>query len=165
MEAILPDWQVLVVQVITFVVGMWLIWMLYMVPLRKHLKSRREGISRDLASAEAARKEAEQLRAKLQADRAQMAEDLRRSKEQAKAEIGKLRDELMAKARAEQQALIKEGRRQLQAETGQAKEAVRAYASRLVVQAASKLIGKRIDSGTDKALAEKLVASVKASRN
>jgi hypothetical protein len=34
-----------------------------------------------------------------------------------------------------------------------------------VVEATAKLIDKKIDSASDKALAEKLVASVKASKN
>lgn len=161
MEAILPHWQILVVQIVTFVLGMAAIWKLYIVPLQSHLKTRREGIAKDLATAETARGEAESLRTQLHADRAKMAEDLRAAREEAKAEVAKLRDDLMAKAKADQDALIKQGRAQIAIETQQAIAAVRGYASQLVVEATAKLIDKKMDAKTDKALAEKLVAAVK----
>lgn len=165
MEAILPNWQILLVQIVTFVIGMGAIWNLYIKSLRAHLKDRREGIAKDLASAETARQEAEFLRAQLQADKAQMAEDLRKAREQAKADVAKLREDLMAKAKAEQDALLKQGRAQIAAETDAAIAAVRGYAAGLVVEATSKLIEKKLDASADKAMAEKLVASVKVSKN
>lgn len=165
MEAILPHWQILVVQIITFVLGMTAIWKLYISSLRDHLKSRREGIAKDLASAETARQEAEFLRAQLQEDKAKMAEDLRKARAEAKAEVARMRDELMAKAKADQAALLKQGRAQIQAETQAAVAAVRGFAADLVVQATAKLLDKKADAQADKALAEKLVAAVKVSKN
>jgi len=165
MEAILPNWQILVVQIITFVLGMTAIWKLYISSLRDHLKARREGITKDLASAETARQEAEFLRGQLAADRAAMADELRKAREEAKVDVAKLRDELVAKAKAEQEALIKQGRAQIQAETTAAIEQVRGYAAVLVVEATAKLLEKKLDTDADKALAEKLVASVKISKN
>jgi F-type H+-transporting ATPase subunit b len=165
MEAILPNWQILVVQIITFVLGMTAIWKLYISSLRDHLKARREGIVKDLASAETARQEAEFLRSQLAADRAAMADELRKAREEAKADVAKLRDELVAKAKAEQEAMIKQGRAQIQAETSAAIEQVRGYAATLVVEATAKLLEKKLDADADKALAEKLVAAVKISKN
>jgi|GEM_PF-2066917 F-type H+-transporting ATPase subunit b len=165
MEAILPDWKILVVQLITFVLGMAAIWKMYLDPLRAHLKARREGIVKDLASAETARQEAEHLREQLHADRAAMAEDLRKAREEAKAEVSRLRDDLIAKTKTEQEAMLKQGRQQIQAETEAAIAAVRSYASVLVVEATAKLLEKKLDTDADKALAEKLVASVKVSKN
>jgi F-type H+-transporting ATPase subunit b len=165
MEAILPHWQILVVQILTFVLGMSAIWKLYIGSLREHLKARREGIQKDLAAAELARQEAEHLRAQLATDRHAMAEELRKHREEAKAEVAKLREELLGKAKAEQDAMLKQGRAQIKAETDAAIAAVRGYASHLVVEATAKLLEKKLDSSSDKALAEKLVASVKASKN
>lgn len=165
MEAILPHWQILVVQIITFVLGMTAIWKLYIGSLREHLKGRREGIQKALATAETARQEAEHLRAQLAVDRQHMAEQFKHDREAAKAEVAKLREELLAKAKQEQDALLKQGRAQIEAETQAAIAAVRAHASTLVVEATSMLLEKKIDSASDKALAEKLVASVKASKN
>ena len=165
MEVILPNMKILVIQIITFVLGMMAIWKMYLGPLRAHLKLRREGIVKDLASAETARQEAESLREQLHADRAHMAEELRKARDEAKAEVAKLREDLLAKAKVEQEALLKQGRQQIHAETEAAIAAVRGYAATLVVEATSKLLEKKLDTDADKALAEKLVASVKVSKN
>ena len=165
MDAILPNIKILIVQIITFVLGMTAIWKMYFGPLRAHLKQRKEGIVKDLASAETARQEAESLRTQLHADRAHMAEEMRKAREEAKADVAKLREELLAKAKLEQESLLKQGRAQIQSETQAALAAVRAYAAELVVDATGKLLEKKLDAATDKALAEKLVASVKVSKN
>jgi F-type H+-transporting ATPase subunit b len=141
------------------------IWKVYLDPLRAHLKGRRESIVKDLASAETARQEAEHLREQLHVDRAHMAEELRKAREDAKAEVASMREELIARAKAEQELLLKQGRQQIQSETQAAIAAVRGYASTLVVEATAKLLEKKLDTHADKALAEKLVASVKVSKN
>jgi F-type H+-transporting ATPase subunit b len=161
MEAILPHWQILVVQILTFVLGMTAIWKLYITSLRDHLKTRRDGIAQALSAAETARQEAEFLRVQLQDDRIKMADELRHDREKAKADVAKLRDELLAKAKAEQEALLKQGRAQIAAETDAAIAAVRGYAATLVVEATAKLIDKKLDAKDDKAMAEALVASVR----
>lgn len=165
MEAILPHWQILVVQIITFVVGMAAIWKLYISSLRDHLKLRREGIAKDLSSAENARQEAEHLRAQVQADRLKMADELRQAREEAKAEVARLRDELLTKARVEQDSLLKQGRTQIQAEREEALRQIRQMAASLVVQATGKLLEKNLNSTAQKSLAEKFVKQIKISKN
>ena len=165
METILPNYKVLIVQLLTFVLGMAAIWKLYIVALRDHLKGRRDGIAKDLASAETARQEAEHLRGQLHEDRARMAEDLKKAREDARAEVARLREELLAKAKTEQDALLSQARAQIRTETERAIVEVRGYAAELVVEATAKLVEKKLDQGTDRALAEKLVKSVKVSKN
>jgi F-type H+-transporting ATPase subunit b len=164
MEAILPNWQILVVQIITFILGMAAIWNLYIKSLREHLKSRREGIAQDLASADAARAEAERLRVELVAERSRMAAELKQAKDEAKADVAKLREELLAKAKHDQDALLKQGRAQIQAETAEAIAAVRESAAKLVVAATEKLLEQKLNGKADEALAQKLVKAV-ASKN
>jgi F-type H+-transporting ATPase subunit b len=165
MDAIMPNFKVLFVQLLTFVLGMAGIWKLYIVPLKKHLKTRREGIAKDLASAENARAEAEHLRAQLHADRENMAEELKKAKEDARADVAKLRVDLLEKAEAEQAVMLKQAHTQIEAETRRAIAEVRTYAAELVVEATAKMLEKKIDKAADRSLAEKLVAHVKISKN
>jgi F0F1-type ATP synthase membrane subunit b/b' len=79
--------------------------------------------------------------------------------------VAKLREELLAKAKHDQEALLKQGRAQIQAETLDAIAKVRDYAAVLVVEATGKLIEKKLDAKADQALADKLVRAVKASKN
>lgn len=165
MNAILPHLDVLIVQIITFVLGMGAIWALYLKPLGKHLRERKEGIVKDLAGADAARGEAERLRAELGEERARLAEEARQGREEAKRDSARLREELMAKARAEQEALLASTRSQLKQEKNEALRELREQVASLVVLAAAKLIEKKLDSAADKALAEKLVKTVRVSKN
>lgn len=164
MEAILPHLDVLIVQIITFILGSLAIWKMYLGPLRQHLKERKEGIAQDLASADAARAEAEKLRAELNAERARMADELKKAKDDAKADVAKLREELLAKAKHDQEALLKAGRAQIQAETVEAISAIREEAATLVVAATEKLLEQKLNGKADEALAQKLVKAV-ASKN
>ncbi len=165
MEAILPHLDVLIVQIITFLLGSFAIWKMYLGPLRKHLAERRDGIAKDLANADAARAEAETLRVQLVQERLAMAEELKQAKDEAKADVARLREELLAKAEADQEALLKHGRAQIQAETLEAIASVREHAADLVVQATAKLVEMKLDPKTDHALAQKLVSAVKTSKN
>ena len=165
MEAIMPHLDVLLVQIVTFIIGSIAIWKMYLGPLRRHLSQRREGIAKDLANADAARAEAEILRAQLITERSRMADELKQAKDEAKADVAKLRDELLAKAKADQEALLKHGRAQIQAETLDAITQVREYAAVLVVEATAKLIEKKLDAKADQALAQKLLSAVTASKN
>ena len=165
MEAILPHLDVLIVQIITFLLGSLAIWKMYLAPLRQHLSERKEGIAKDLANADAARAEAETLRAQLVQERARMADELKQAKDEAKADVAKLREELLAKAKHDQEALLKQGRAQIQAETAEAIASVRNIAATLVIEASSKLMEQKLDSKADHALAEKLVKAVATSKN
>lgn len=165
MEAILPNVKVLIVQVLTFVLGMGAIWKLYIVSLRDHLKARREGIVKELAGADAARAEAERLRGELALERARMAEEMRQAKLGARDEAAALRTELLAKAAEQQEALIKQARERIDGEARRALAEIRVQAAALVLEAAGALIAKKLDSGADRALAERLVAAVKPSKN
>ena len=165
MEAILPHLDVLIVQIITFLLGSLAIWKMYLAPLRQHLSERKEGIAKDLANADAARAEAETLRAQLVQERSRMADELKQAKDEAKADVAKLREELLAKAKHDQEALLKQGRAMIQAETAEAIASVRNIAATLVIEASSKLMEQKLDSKADQALAEKLVKAVATSKN
>jgi F-type H+-transporting ATPase subunit b len=164
MQEIMPIFRVFIVQVLTFILGMTFIWKLYIVPLRKHLAARREGIAKDLASAESAREEAGNLRVQLAAERERLAEDLKRAKDEARAEVAALRAELLAKAVEQQEALLKQARAQIEVESARAGAEVRSRAAELVVEATAALVGRKLDSAADRRLAERLVASVPPAR-
>ena len=164
MEAILPHLDVLIVQIITFLLGSFAIWKMYLAPLRQHLDERKAGIAKDLANADAARAEAEKLRGELVAERSRMADELKKAKDDAKADVAKLREELLARAKQDQEALLKNGRAQIQAETADAIAAIREEAANLVVLATEKLLEQKMNGKADEALAQKLVKAV-ASKN
>jgi len=157
--------QIFGIQWITFLLGMAAIWVMYLKPLGLHLRGRREGIAKDLAAAEAARAEAAKLKAEFDAEKAKMAEENRRQMEKVKADAEAFRTDLLAKAKAEQDALVNAGRKQIDQERLEALRQIRAEAASLVVQATEKLLEKHLDGKTQEALAKKFIAGVKVSKN
>ncbi|MGH7442581.1 MAG: hypothetical protein ACREKE_07925, partial [bacterium] len=138
---------------------------LYILPLRAHLKTRREGIVKELEGAEAARHEAEVLRAELARERISMSEELKAARLEAREEVAKLRADLLANAEQQQEALFKQSRERIERESRRALAEIRGQAAALVVEASGRFLAKKLDDRTDLALAERLVASVKASKN
>lgn len=157
--------DIFAIQWITFALGMAAIWVMYLRPLGKHLRGRKEGIAKDLAAAESARAEAASLKAQFDAEKAKMAEENKRLMEKVKADAEAFRHELLAKAKAEQDALVNAGRKQIDQERLEALRQIRNEAAHLVVMATEKLLEKHLDAKTQEALARKFVASVKVSKN
>jgi F-type H+-transporting ATPase subunit b len=145
---------------VTFAIGFVAIWFIYLKPLGEHLKNRKAGIVKDLASAEEARAEAAKLKADFAAEKTQLLEENRRLMERTKADAEAFRQELMAKAKDEHEALIKAGRVQLQQERAEAVRQIRAEAAHLVVEATEKLLEKNLNKTTQSALAAKFVKSI-----
>ena len=157
--------QIFIIQWITFALGMAAIWVMYLKPLGKHLKGRREGIIKDLASAESARAESQKLKEEFAIEKAKLAEDNRRMMEKTKADAEAFRSELMAKAKDEHESLLKSGRKQLEQERLEAVRQIREEAAHLVVMATAKLLDKNLKSSAQLELAKKFVKSVKVSKN
>lgn len=157
--------QILIIQLITFAMGMGAIYAMYLRPLGKHLRERREGIAKDLGAAQAARTEADTLRAELKAERMRIADESRKLIENGKADAEAFRSELMGKAKSEHEALLKAGRAQLEAERAEAVRKIRESAAELVVEATGKLLEKNLNNATQNALAQKFVKAIKVSKN
>lgn len=157
--------QILILQLITFALGMGVIYVMYLKPLGKHLKDRKDGIVKDLASAESARAEGERLKAEFAFEKAKLAEENRRLMDKIKADAEAFRNELMVKAKDEHESLLKSGRKQLEQERLEAVRLIREQTAELVVQATEKLLEKNLNSTTQLGLAQKFVKSVKVSKN
>src|SRR6266581_4020197 len=102
--------QILILQLITFALGMGAIYMMYLKPLGKHLRGRKEGILKDLDAAKQAHAEAVALREELASERSKMAAESKRLVEKTKKDVEALRADLMKKAKIEQEALLLSGR-------------------------------------------------------
>jgi F-type H+-transporting ATPase subunit b len=157
--------DIFAIQWITFAAGMAAIWALYLKPLGKHLRARRDGIAKDLASAEEARAAAEKLKAEFAAEKARLVEENRKLMERTRADAEAFRNELMQKAKLEHESLLRAGRAQLEAERLDAVRKIRNEAAGLVVAATEKLLSKNLNKSTQVSLASKFVKSLKVSRN
>lgn len=162
---LIPNPEILLAQIITFVLGMSAIWFIYLKPLGSHLRERKSGIQKDLEAAALARAEAERLKTEFAAEKQRLMEENRRMMEKSKADAEAFRLELMAKAKAEHEALLKAGRTQLKQEQAEAIREIREASAALIVQATEKLLHKNLNKSTQGALAKKFIKELKPSRN
>jgi len=158
---LIPNFKVFLAQLVTFAIGMGAVWVIYLKPLGKYLGERKGGIAKDLAAAEEARAEAQKLRAEFTAEKARLLEENRKLMEKTKADAEAFRAELLGKAKAEQDALLKAAKAQIMAERAEAVRQIRNSAAELVVEATGKLLEKNLNNATQAALAEKFIKSLK----
>jgi F-type H+-transporting ATPase subunit b len=157
--------QILILQLITFALGMGAIYMMYLKPLGKHLRGRKEGILKDLDAAKQAHAEAVALREELASERSRMAAEAKRLVEKTKKDVEILRADLMKKAKSEQEALLLAGRKQMELEKVEAIRRIREQTAEIVVEATAKLLEKNLNKSAQVKLAEKFVKSIKISKN
>jgi F-type H+-transporting ATPase subunit b len=147
-------WDVFLVQLGTFIVGMFLIWKLYFKPLGRHLSQRTDSIKKDLDDASGAREEAVKLGEEVKAQRAQLAAEGQVIIDKAKADAEALRDKALAKAKVEQEQVVAQARRQIEQEKENALREIRTESAELIIAATEKLVAKSLDRKKQ----EKLVA-------
>lgn len=131
--------------IITFLVIVWLIGKYGWKPILSGLKSREEGIRKDLETAKAEREKAAELLAEYQSTiigaKKEASEILNRAQESASGMI----EEARAKSREEAQRERERAQAEIQRTTDASKLELRKYVSDLTARATSKLLGRTID--------------------
>ena len=129
-------------------------------PLLSSLKAREESIEGAIDQAKKDRDEAEKLledqRALLEQSRRERAEALAAGERDAE----KLKAEILGEARNQREQMLAQTDAQVQAGMRQARAELREVAVDLAIQAASKLLGKNLDDGTQRRLVEEHLADL-----
>lgn len=136
----LSGWTLLL-QVVNFLVLLWLLRRFLWKPVQAVLERRRAEVERAAADAAAARQAAAALQAELEAARADLAKEREAGLASAHAQAEAERAATLARARAELEATQAEARARLEQEREEAVAALRAQASELAVALAGRLLG------------------------
>ena len=153
------DW-VLIVQIITFVVFMWILYRLGARPIAGVLRQRSDRIAASLRSAA----ESERRAAEIQ-------QETRRQIEQARGEAQSILDSarkaaevqrqaLLEQARSDAAALLQRARDGIERERQAAIDELRREAGRLAVIAATRVVGSALDETANRALADRTIVEV-----
>jgi len=149
-------------QLITFVLLLWLLGKVAWKPILRTLEERERTIKGSLDEARGSREEAlalvEEHRRKLQNAQAEAAEILATGRREAET----LRASLMEKSRAEADELLSRARSTIEGETRAALVELRSAAADLAVAAAGKLLEANLDDKKQRELAERAIASLTA---
>ena len=157
MEVKITPTALMFVQIISFVLGMTMIWFIYLKGLFKHMKDRTAGIQSALDAAAAAQAKAEAQNAENARQLAGFQAQSKQILDEARAEGGKLKDDMLAQARKEQEALLAQARSQVAQETQAALRQIQSEAAALVVAATRKLLEKNLDAKTQEEMAARFI--------
>jgi F-type H+-transporting ATPase subunit b len=150
--------------IVCFLIALWVLKRYAFGPIQKLIEERRDAIRGALESADEARDEARNL---LEEHRKLIAE-ARGDAEEILAEARKTRESMEQRMReeteAERQRRLEETRREIAAETARALEQIRSEVADLTLEAASRVVGRALDSERDRALIEDAIESLDFSR-
>jgi F-type H+-transporting ATPase subunit b len=153
----LNAWQ-LIIQLIAFLVFIWLLWRFAVGPIVRILDQRRDRISESMAAAE-------RMQAELKATQSRNEEVLLQARRDAQDILATARqngEQMMARARDEAnsqaEAYLTRAQESLRQETDQARQQLRREVADLAVMAAGRIIRKELDPGAQSRLIEETLA-------
>jgi F-type H+-transporting ATPase subunit b len=152
--------QLIIAQIITFLIGAWLLWKIAFKQLVAVFKERANKINNDLDQADRTRKEVEQLKADLQSQLSAIAEKSQEVIRKATIESQKVRDEIIREARTQSQDILKRAETQIAIEKAKAIKELRQEVARLSLEISEKIIVKTVDEATHTQLVEQAFAEL-----
>ena len=131
-------------------------------PLLAAVESREAALEKAIGDAKADRAEAAKLLAEQQKQLAETRADVQKVMADGRAATEALRAEMLEKVKAEGADMLDRTRREMQAEKEKAVAELRREAVDLAITGASKVIGRNLDSATDRSLVESYLAGLDA---
>lgn len=156
LDKIIPS-QLLIFQLISFVVGMTLIWFIYLRPLFRHVNERNAGIREAMDKAEKARQETERLHADSGKELEKVRLEARQILDEARQGAAQAREEILGQARKDAAAVVQQAQNQVAVETEAAIRQIRTESAALVVAATRKLLEKNLDEKSQEELAARFI--------
>jgi F-type H+-transporting ATPase subunit b len=159
-EKIIPLGVELYVNLVAFAVLFVLLWKFAFPPITKMLDQRAESIKDSLEKAEETRITAERLLDEYKEQLAEARQEAGRVIEQGRKVAETMKDEIVAKANEEREAMLARAREEIQGEKRAAMAELQAQVADLSVAVAGRVIGSTLSASDHKALIEKYVAEV-----
>jgi len=150
--------------IVLFLITLWVLKRYAFGPIQKMIDERREQIRQSIEAADAARDESR----KLLEEHRQLIAQARGEAEAILAEARRTRESMEHRMReeteAERQRRLEETRKEIAAETTRALEQIRAEVADLTLEAASRVVGRALDTERDRELIAEAVDSLDFSR-
>ncbi len=143
-----------ILQLMSFFLLMYLLIKYLYKPFLALLDKRRQDIKAEYDKAEASKKEAEEMKKKMEAEMKKLNEKISAMYEEAKERVKKYEENEKKRVQSEIANMLEKGRREIQEEQSKAEEALRTKVVTLAIALASKVIQKDLD---DKAKREFLM--------
>lgn len=145
--------HLIIAQVITFLVGLFLLWLVAYKPILGVFRQRAAKIKEDLDAAESARVKMEESKARYDNELAALADQGRQIVQQAARDGQQAREDILRDARAQSQDILRQAEERIAIEKEKAVKALRQEVITLSLQIAEKLIQEAMNSETNQRLA------------
>jgi F-type H+-transporting ATPase subunit b len=147
-------------QVLTFLVGLAILWRVAYKPISGIFKQRADKISADLDSAEKARREMEHLKADYETQMARLADETQKMMNKTVKDAQAVRDEIVTSARAQGKEIVNRAVTQIEFEKQKALKELRQQVLDLSLRVAEKTIGETVDDDMQRRLVDQVFAQI-----
>jgi len=164
LETLAIDWQALIVNILGFILLYLLLRKIYYGPISKFLGEREQGIRESLEEAESAREEARAERDKLREELEQIESTARNRIQQATQQAAEARNEIIAAARVEAEAVLARSVAQLEREKEKALVEIRDHAADIAVDACEAILRRTLNDDRHRVLVDEFLRDLESFR-
>jgi F-type H+-transporting ATPase subunit b len=147
-------------QVVTFLVGLAILWRIAYKPIAGIFKQRADKISGDLDAAEKARQDVERLKSDYEAQMARLADETQKMMNKAVKDAQSIRDEIVNGANDQSQAIVARAAEQIEFEKEKAVRELRRQVLELSLLVAEKAVGETINKDLQRRLVDQFFSQV-----
>ncbi|HLT96287.1 MAG TPA: F0F1 ATP synthase subunit B [Acidimicrobiia bacterium] len=162
LDLLLPPMAELIGGIIAFAIVFFFIWKFAGPALNRMLEARQQAIGGQLAEAEKAKTEAEQLLADYRAQLAEAREKGNELIEEARAQAEQMRTDIIARAEAQAAEIVAKAREDAANEKARALADARREVANLSIDLAEKVVGQSLDRETQLGLVDRYIADLES---
>jgi F-type H+-transporting ATPase subunit b len=156
---------VFILQLATFIVGMWLCSLIFLPQLKQWMSDRQKRIEDQLANAEKRQKEAEALKADFEKKAKEFEQNTQEVLQKTRQEAARSRDEAIQAARKEAELILADARKAIESERLAVTEALQKEVGSLAVTIAEKILRASVDAKAQEKLVQEGVKELGARKN
>jgi F-type H+-transporting ATPase subunit b len=154
------DWSILIIQIITFIIGMVLIWKIFVKYFLKILSERASSIKQTLSDIDKQKIEVEKLKLEYQRNLEEIDKKIQEGVRIATKEGIEVKNEIILKAREEAKAILDRAYEKIELEKEKMLKELRAEVANLAVSIAEKVIKESINKKTQEKLIDEILQEI-----
>ncbi len=159
------DLNVFLLQLATFLLGMWLSAKIFLPYLRKWMSDRQKRIEDQLATAEKRQKDAETLKVEFEKKVKELEQNTADILQRTRQEAAKSRDEVIQAARKEAELILSDARKAIESERHEVTQSLQKEVGALAVAIAEKILRASVDAKAQDRLVQEGVKELDARKN
>jgi F-type H+-transporting ATPase subunit b len=155
------DYRLLLAQIASFLVALFILWKLFWGPLTRMIEQRRGAIDKDIQDARKGRDDADKLRREYEQQLSQIEDRAKSLLEAAMADGKDAKDEVLKAAHEQARAFVENAKQEIGAERELATKQLRRETVDLAVLIAEKILRQQVDRGTRERMLEEFIEGLK----